>query len=73
MIPGIGGPISGGAGGIDLSGGPATAESGSDSNTGGATFNFAPPESVQRVQQYSQTGLYLVIALVVIFVLMRGK
>lgn len=41
------GPISGGQGGIDLSGGPSTAESGAGGSAGGQAFYFAQPESVQ--------------------------
>lgn len=68
MIPGI----SGGAGGVDLSGGPSTAESALDSYTGGAVFNFAPPEAVQRVQAYTNVVPYVVVAVVVLlFVLLK--
>ncbi len=41
--------VTGGAGGVDLSGGPAMSETGSTSgNAGGQTFNFVPPMSVQQ-------------------------
>ncbi|WP_250655052.1 hypothetical protein [Alkalimarinus coralli] len=39
MIP----TMSGGAGGIDLSGGPATSGNGDYGANFGSTFNFAPP------------------------------
>lgn len=41
--------VSGGAGGVDLSGGPATSGTGPTSGSaGGQVFNFAPPMSVQQ-------------------------
>lgn len=46
MLPALG-PVSGGAGGIDLSGGPSSAESGAGGAAGGQNFYFAQPESVQ--------------------------
>lgn len=41
--------VSGGAGGVDLSGGPATAGVGdTGGSAGGQTFNFLPPMSTQQ-------------------------
>lgn len=51
-LAGLGG-VSGGAGGIDLSGGPATAESGAGGSAGGQVFNFATPQSVQMANAIS--------------------
>ena len=61
--------LSGGAGGIDLSGGPAT--SGSDSYSGGAVFNFAPPPSVQQTQSINKTVALVVVAVVIVWLLNR--
>ncbi|MFL1484899.1 hypothetical protein [Marinobacter sp. LN3S78] len=41
--------VSGGAGGVDLSGGPATAGVGdTGGSAGGQVFNFLPPQSIQQ-------------------------
>lgn len=68
----IGGGVSGGAGGIDLSGGPSTAESGSGGSAGGQNFYFAPPESVQMTQTLS-TPLILGAVAVGAWLLLRKK
>lgn len=51
-LPGLGG-VSGGAGGIDLSGGPANSSAEGSGNAGGQVFNFATPQSVQLAQTIS--------------------
>ena len=40
--------ISGGQGGVDIGGGPSTADGRSSLNQGGATFYFAPPHGKAR-------------------------
>ena len=51
MIPGMpgGAALSGGAGGVDLSAGPATSGAeGGQSSAGGQQFYFAPPSTAQK-------------------------
>lgn len=68
----IGGGVSGGAGGIDLSGGPSSAESGSGGSAGGQEFYFAPPQSVQVAQTIS-TPVILGAVAVAAWLLLRKK
>lgn len=74
MVPGslVGGGLSGGAGGIDFSGGPSSAESGSGGNAGGQEFYFAPPQSVQMAQTIS-TPVILGAVAVAAWLLLRKK
>lgn len=67
----VGGGVSGGAGGIDLSGGPATSQSGGDTRTGGAVFNFAPPQSVQQTQAITSMAPWFVVAVVILWLMLR--
>lgn len=68
----IGGGVSGGAGGIDLSGGPSAARGDSGGHAGGQAFYFAPPESVQ-VAQSMTTPILIGGALVAAWLLLRRK
>lgn len=61
--------LSGGQGGIDLSGGPAT--SGADSYSGGAVFNFAPPPGVQQAQSTNNTVAIVAVVALVLWLLTR--
>lgn len=67
----LGGGVSGGAGGIDLSGGPANSSATGGSDSGGAVFNFAPAEGVQKTQTISNTVALVVVALLVLWLMSR--
>lgn len=66
-----GGGISGGQGGIDLSGGPATSSASGASDSGGAVFNFAPPATVQQTQSITKTVALVVVAVVIVWLMNR--
>lgn len=74
MIPGIGGAatLSGGAGGVDLSGGPSSAEGDASGYAGGQSFNFVPPQSVQLANNL-QTPLIIGAAVVALWLFTRNK
>lgn len=67
----VGGGVSGGQGGIDLSAGPATSEAQGRSDSGGAVFNFAPPASVQNTQSITQTVGLVLVAIVILWLMNR--
>lgn len=67
----VGGGVSGGQGGIDLSGGPATSSAEGRSDSGGAVFNFAPPAGVQQTQSITNTVALVVVAVVILWLMNR--
>lgn len=67
----LGGGVSGGQGGIDLSGGPATSSASGSSDSGGAVFNFAPPANVQTTQSITNTVALVVVAIVILWLMNR--
>lgn len=69
-LPGI--AMAGGQGGIDLSGGPSAADSGSTGSAGGQVFQFATPESVQMTQALSWP-MVVGVAVVGLWLYKRGK
>lgn len=73
----IGGGVSGGQGGIDLSGGPATSGAeGGKAAAGGQTFNFLPPVAAQKAQAVSgsvNTALITVAVIAAVWLYTRNS
>lgn len=63
--------LSGGAGGVDLSGGPANSSATGGSDSQGAVFNFAPAQATQQTETISKTVALVVVAIVVLWLMSR--
>lgn len=63
--------LSGGAGGVDMSAGPATSGASGGSESEGAVFNFAPPPSAQQTESISKTVGLVIVAVVVLWLMNR--